>query len=103
MIKSQLIVSIASKATYLTHKDIECIVNEILEQMGSTLSHGGRIEIRGFGSFQVRHRKARNARNPKTLERVTTLPKYVPHFTPGKELRERVNEGRHTHPITDED
>ena len=101
MIKSQLISAITEKANHLSHKDVEFVVNEILELIGTKLSHGERTEIRGFGSFEVRLRKARQARNPRTGEPVTTHEKYVPHFTPGKELRERVNENQDYYPIED--
>jgi integration host factor subunit beta len=66
--------------------------------MAQTLSAGGRIEIRGFGSFSLHHRPPRIGRNPKTGEAVSLAGKYVPHFKPGKELRERVNIFAHTPP-----
>ena len=99
MIKSQLISAIASKANHSTHKDIELIVNGILDRISDALSEGERIEIRGFGSFTPRIRQERMARNPKTGEPVLTPKKRVPHFTPGKELRERVNKNRPKYPI----
>jgi integration host factor subunit beta len=67
-------------------------IKEILEQMAQTLQKGERIEIRGFGSFSLHFRAPRVGRNPKTGETVRLDGKYVPHFKPGKELRERVNE-----------
>lgn len=91
MVKSELIDLIANKQSNLTLKDIELSVNHILDCMGDTLTHGGRIEIRGFGSFNLHYRPSRNAHNPKTGEKVETDAKHTPHFKPGKELRERVN------------
>ena len=69
--------------------------------MSETLSSGGRIEIRGFGSFSLHHRTARKGRNPKTGDQVSLPPKFVPHFKPGKELRERVNTSRQHYAIQD--
>ena len=71
---------------------MEVAIREILEQMAITLQSGDRIEIRGFGSFSLHYRAPRVGRNPKTGEKVELLGKSVPHFKPGKELRERVNE-----------
>jgi integration host factor subunit beta len=102
MVKSELINSIASKIPVLNVKDIESAVNQILHKMTETLCNGERIEIRGFGSFELRYRAPRNAHNPKTGIKVITIPKYAPHFKPGKELRERVNQSRHL-PIKNED
>ena len=73
-------------------RDAEAIVNAVLEAMVESLRSGSSIEIRGFGSFRLRHRAARVGRNPKTGEAVALAAKYVPHFKPGKELRERVNQ-----------
>ncbi|MBK1726160.1 integration host factor subunit beta [Halorhodospira neutriphila] len=94
MTKSELIDAIAAKQDYLAHKDVEVAVKRLLEYMGETLADGDRIEIRGFGSFSLHHRPARIGRNPKTGEPVALPEKYVPHFKPGKALRERVNAGR---------
>jgi integration host factor subunit beta len=71
---------------------VELSIKEMLEQMAQTLQKGERIEIRGFGSFSLHYRAPRVGRNPKTGETVKLDGKYVPHFKPGKELRERVNE-----------
>ena len=92
MVKSELINRIANKQSNLPLKDIELSVNHILERMSETLASNTRIEIRGFGSFSLRYRPPRRAHNPKTGERVFTEAKYSPHFKPGKDLRERVNE-----------
>jgi len=91
MTKSELIELIARKQTQFTQKDVEIAVNQIVDAMIDSLSKGERIEIRGFGSFSLHHRKARVGRNPKTGETVTLSDKRVPHFKPGKSLRERVD------------
>jgi len=91
--KSELIEKIAQKQGHLQHKDIELSVKSMIEQMSHALSSGERIEIRGFGSFSLHFRPPRVGRNPKSGENVTLTEKYVPHFKPGKELRERVNNG----------
>ncbi|GAA5137109.1 integration host factor subunit beta [Thalassotalea piscium] len=91
MTKSELIERLADKFNHLSAKDVEQAIKEILEMMVQTLSKGDRIEIRGFGSFSLHYRAPRVGRNPKTGESVNLSGKYVPHFKPGKELRERVN------------
>lgn len=91
MIKSELINRIAAAQQGLSQEDVELSVNQILEFVSETLSKGGRVEIRGFGSFQVRYRPPRNSHNPKTGERLKTPAKYMPAFKTGKELRERIN------------
>ncbi|MCX2981172.1 integration host factor subunit beta [Halieaceae bacterium IMCC14734] len=93
MTKSELIELISSRQTQLSAKDVELAVKTILEHMSQTLSSGERIEIRGFGSFSLHYREPRRGRNPKTGDAVELTGKYVPHFKPGKELRERVNLG----------
>lgn len=95
MTKSELIEAITSKQAFLAHKDVEDAVKNMLEHMSESLANGQRIEIRGFGSFSLHYRPARMGRNPKTGEPVALPAKYVPHFRPGKELRERVDQGRH--------
>lgn len=92
MTKSELIELVSSKQPHLAFKDVELSVKTLLEQMSEALSSGERIEIRGFGSFSLHHRPPRIGRNPKTGESVALPGKYVPHFKPGKELRERVNQ-----------
>ena len=91
MTKSELIDQIVSKQTQLSAKDVELAVKAIISYMSEVLSDGGRIEIRGFGSFSLHYRAPRVGRNPKTGEPVELSGKYVPHFKPGKELRDRVN------------
>lgn len=92
MTKSELIERIAAKQPQLSVKDIELAVKAILEHMSQTLAMGERIEIRGFGSFSLHYREPRQGRNPKTGDTVELAGKYVPHFKPGKEMRERVNQ-----------
>jgi integration host factor subunit beta len=82
---------LTEKQNHLSYKIVESAVKEVFEMMSNALENGERIEIRDFGSFSLRYRSARGARNPKTGELVTTLSKYAIHFKPGKELRERVN------------
>ena len=91
MTKSELIERLVDQYDDLTQRDVELAVRLLLDRMIDHLADGGRVEIRGFGSFSVHHRPARHGRNPKTGESVEIPPKYVPHFKPGKELRERVN------------
>ena len=101
MTKSELIEILAERQKHLTYKDVEFAVKTMIEQMAQTLASGERIEIRGFGSFSLHYRRERIGRNPKTGESVPLAGKYVPHFKPGKELRERVNEGVNTVAISD--
>ena len=93
MTKSEMIERIASVQTQLSAKDVELAVKLILDHMADALAGGERIEIRGFGSFSLHYREARLGRNPKTGEKVELAGKFVPHFKPGKELRDRVNLG----------
>jgi len=83
---------LSQRQTQLAYRDVELAVKTMLEHMASTLSSGDRIEIRGFGSFSLHYRPPRTGRNPKTGDSVSLIAKYVPHFKPGKEMRERVNE-----------
>lgn len=82
----------AERQDLLSPKDTELAVKLILEFMSQSLACGERIEIRGFGSFSVHYRGPRMGRNPKTGESVKLEGKYVPHFKPGKELRDKVND-----------
>jgi integration host factor subunit beta len=91
MTKSELIELISRKQSHLAAKDIELAVKMVLERMSNALSTGRRIEIRGFGSFSLHFRPPRMGRNPKTGDAVALPGKYVPHFKPGKDLRDRVN------------
>lgn len=91
MTKSELINALADKHSHLSQKDVELSVKIIIEQMAESLANNKKIEVRYFGSFSLHYRKARTGRNPKTGEAVALPPKYVPHFKPGKEPKERVN------------
>ena len=91
MTKSELIELLAAKQPQLDYRDVELAVKELLEQMSAALAAGERIEVRGFGSFSLHYRPPRMGRNPKTGDSVEVPHKHVPHFKPGKELRERVD------------
>jgi integration host factor subunit beta len=91
MTKSELIAILARRQAHLAGHDVELAVKELLELISGELARGQRIEIRGFGSFSLHFRPPRLGRNPKTGDTVALPGKYVPHFKPGKELRERVN------------
>ncbi len=101
MTKSELIETLARQQPHLALKDVELAVKCIIEQMSETLASGERIEIRGFGSFSLHHRPPRMGRNPKTGESVSLTEKFVPHFKPGKELRDRVDASREKCKIID--
>ena len=92
MTKSELIERIAERQDQLSAKDIELAVKLVLEYMSKCLASGNRIEIRGFGSFSLHYRAPRVGRNPKTGDSVQLPGKHVPHFKPGKEMRDRVND-----------
>ena len=91
MTRSELIERMAEKQPQLALKDVELSVKAIIDELSCALASGGRIEIRGFGSFSLHYRAPRVGRNPKTGDMVDLSGKYVPYFKPGKELRERVN------------
>jgi len=101
MTKSELIEILAQKQIQLAYKDVELAIKTMLDHMGNTLANGERIEIRGFGSFSLHYRPPRVGRNPKTGDSVDLTAKYVPHFKPGKEMRERVNKSMEHVPISD--
>lgn len=101
MTKSELIEVLVRKQAQLGYRDVELAVRTMLEHMAATLAGGQRIEIRGFGSFSLHFRPARVGRNPKSGDPVMLPAKYVPHFKPGKELRDRVNESVNSKPIRD--
>lgn len=92
MTKSEFIDSLAAKFQQYPVKDTELAVNVLLDSMVETLANGGRIEIRGFGSFSLSRREARIGRNPKSGQPVEVPAKYVPHFKAGKELRQCVDQ-----------
>ena len=92
MTKSELIEVLSFKQTHLMQKDVELAVKLVLDQISNALARQARVEIRGFGSFALHHRPARVGRNPKSGAPVHIPSKSVPHFKPGKEMRERVND-----------
>jgi integration host factor subunit beta len=102
MTKSELIEVIAKEQSHLAYRDVELAIKCMIEQMSQALASGDRIEIRGFGSFSLHYRPPRMGRNPKTGEAVALAGKHVPHFKPGKELRERVNEVLDALPVADQ-
>jgi integration host factor subunit beta len=91
MTKAQLIEAMSQKVTHLTKRQTEMIVNTIFNSIRQSLANGGKIEIRGFGSFKLRNRRMRDGRNPKTGAQVHVPAKRVPFFKAGKELKEIVN------------
>ena len=93
MIKSELVQRIAKRNPHLYLRDVEKIVNAILDEITGALSRGDRVELRGFGAFSVKHRDARVGRNPRTGAHVPVDEKTVPFFKTGKEMRERLNQG----------
>jgi integration host factor subunit beta len=91
MTRAQLVEKLSFKFPNFPLNDIDMAVRVILDAASTTLANGGRVEIRGFGSFGLNYKPPRNGRNPKTGEKVLVPAKYSPHFKPGKELRERVD------------
>ncbi|MEK7704415.1 MAG: integration host factor subunit beta [Myxococcota bacterium] len=96
MTKSELIQAVAQRLPHLSTRDVEIVVNTVFGSVTGALQRGDRIEIRGFGSFSVRHRRARQGRNPKSGESIDVPSKRVPFFTVGHELRARVDGGHTT-------
>ena len=92
MTKAQLIEKVSEKVTHLTKRQTELIVNSVFNHIKQSLANGDKIEIRGFGSFRLRHRRMREGRNPKTGTTVHVPAKRVPFFKAGKELKEIVNQ-----------
>jgi integration host factor subunit beta len=91
VIKSELVQKISAANPHLYHRDVERIVNVIFDEIVDALSRGDRVELRGFGAFTVKHRAARQGRNPRTGSTVSVAEKFVPFFKTGKELRDRLN------------
>ena len=91
MTRSELIAKLAAKNPTLYHRDIERLVATILDEVSAALERGNRVELRGFGAFSVRERKARVGRNPRTGTSVQVAEKKVPFFKMGKGMRERLN------------
>ncbi len=93
MTKSELIGKLTEKASHISHKDMERIVNQIFDSMTEALRTGNRIELRGFGTFEVRVRDPRQGRNPKSGAKVSLGTRRVPFFKAGKEMKEILNTG----------
>ena len=91
MTRSEIIEALATRFPQLTLQDVDIAVREIIDAISDALVAGQRIEIRGFGSFSLSYRPARQGRNPKTGEEIAVPGKYVPHFKPGKELRLQID------------
>jgi len=98
--KSDVIENLTALQLHLSPRDVEFSVNTILDCMSRSLANGERVEIRGFGSIALRYRAPRSGRNPKSGQTVAVPGKYVPHFKPGRMLRERVNRGLLPHDTT---
>ena len=94
MIKSELVQRISSQNPHLYQRDVENIVNAVLDEITDALAAGNRVELRGFGAFSVKNRPSRSGRNPRTGDTVFVEEKWVPFFKTGKELRERLNPGQ---------
>lgn len=103
MTKSELIEMLAAEQPQLNFRDVELAVNGLLDRMADALASGDRIEVRGFGSLSLHHRPARVGRNPKTGDAVRVPEKYVPHFKPGRDLRERVDNAWDGQPVVNND
>ncbi|MDR3495959.1 MAG: integration host factor subunit beta [Ancalomicrobiaceae bacterium] len=93
MIKSELVQRLAERNPHLYQRDVEHIVNAVLDEVEQAMTRGDRVELRGFGAFSVKNRPARTGRNPRTGQKVAVTEKYVPFFKTGKEMRERLNNG----------
>ena len=91
MIRSELVAQLAAENPGLTTRDVESIVSCFFDEIIAQLAQGGRVELRGFGTFSTRARGARTGRNPRTGDAVEIGAKHVPYFKPGKEMRDRLN------------
>ncbi|RYY18012.1 MAG: integration host factor subunit beta [Alphaproteobacteria bacterium] len=91
MIRSDLVIRIAEQNPHLYAKDVEAVVDAILDRIGAALVDGDRVELRGFGAFEVRYREARSARNPRTGQAVEVEARTAIHFRPGKAMRVQLN------------
>lgn len=94
MIKSELVAKLVEANPHLYQRDVERIVSAIFDEITNALSRGDRVELRGFGAFSVKERPGRVGRNPRTGESVRVDRKWVPFFKTGKDLRERLNNGK---------
>jgi len=102
MLKSDLVARLAEKMPHISVRTMNDSVNHLIQIMSDGLAEHQHIEIRGFGSFTMKHRHARQARNPKTGETMLTKEKFAPHFKPGKDLKDCVNASKDTHAIQEE-
>ncbi len=91
MIRSELLQALSTDNPDLRPEEVEQVVDIFFEEITQRLAEGGRVELRGFGTFSTRERDARTGRNPRTGEQVSVPAKRVPYFKPGKEMRERLN------------
>lgn len=91
VIRSELVAKLASEHPGLTAGDVDDIVTCFFDEISAKLADGGRVELRGFGTFSTRSRDGRTGRNPRTGDAVEIESKRVPYFKPGKEMRERLN------------
>jgi integration host factor subunit beta len=98
MLKSELVLRLRARYPHLYERDIEKVINAILEQIIEALAQGDRVELRGFGAFSARRREARNGRNPRTGAGVSISAKALPFFRTGKELRKRINQSENDMP-----
>jgi integration host factor subunit beta len=96
VIKSELVQRMAARNPHLYQRDLENVVDAILEEITSALAKGDRVELRGFGAFSTKQRAARTGRNPRTGDRVPVIEKAVPFFKTGKEMRVRLNVAAHS-------
>ena len=94
MVKSELVLRLRAQLPHLYQRDIERVIDAILEQITRGLAQGDRVELRGFGAFTARRREARNGRNPRTGVAVSVSAKALPFFKTGKEMRERLNRSK---------
>ena len=94
MIKSELTQRVLAQNPHLYLRDAEKVINAILEEIVAAMARGDRVELRGFGAFRVRHRAARNGRNPQNGAFIAVNQKNMPHFKPGKEMHERLNKAQ---------
>ncbi len=94
MLRSELVDTLHEENPHLTRRDMERVVSVILESITQTLETGARVELRGFGAFSTRHRKARHGRNPRTGGSVFVPEKHVPFFRAGKDLKARIDATR---------
>ncbi|MCR9192376.1 MAG: integration host factor subunit beta [Gammaproteobacteria bacterium] len=102
MLKSDLVARLSEKMPHISVRTVNDSVNHLIQVMSNSLAEHQHIEIRGFGSFTMKHRRARQARNPKTGETMLTAEKFTPHFKPGKDLKDDVNASKDTHPLQEE-